>query len=62
MHAAGYLANCGGSLHNRGSYGYYWSSTQISSIYGWYLYFGSGSCYMHSSGKADGFSLRRLRE
>jgi hypothetical protein len=62
MHAAGYLLNSDGSLYSRGSYGYYWSSSQYSATDGWYLYFFSGFSYMYSSSKAYGFSLRCLRD
>ena len=44
IHAAGNLYNSDGSLHDRGSYGYYWSSTQSSASNGWSLFFYSGLC------------------
>jgi len=62
LHAAGYLDYSGGSLDTRGSYGYYWSSTQNSSTSGGTLGFGGGSSYMGSNPKAYGFSLRCLRD
>jgi len=62
LHAAGYLRGSNGSLSNRGSSGYYWSSAQSSSLNGWGLYFDSGHSNMRYSGKADGVSLRCLRD
>ena len=62
LHAAGYLYNSDGSLHNRGSNGNYWSSTQPSSTGGWSLYFGSGYSNISNLDKAYGFSLRCLRD
>jgi hypothetical protein len=62
MHAAGYLYSSNGSLGSRGLYGYYWSSTQHDSSYGWYLYFYSGNCNMDDSYKAYGFTARCLRD
>jgi len=63
LHAAGSLNYSDGSLGDRGSHGYHWSSTQNSSAYGWLLIFSSSSSSM-SSGyyKARGFSLRCLRD
>jgi len=63
IHAAGYLYFSAGSLSNRGSYGDYWSSTQDSTTYGWYLSFDSSNSLMRNYGvKAYGLSLRCLRE
>jgi uncharacterized protein (TIGR02145 family) len=65
LHAAGYLFSSGGSLYGRGSYGYYWSSTsstKYSSTYGWNLYFGSGYSYIDDYPKANGRSVRCLRD
>jgi len=60
--AAGYLNNSDGSLNNRGSNGYYWSSTQNSSTNGWNLNFNSSNSNMNNNNKANGFSLRCLRD
>ena len=62
MHAAGYLSSSDGSLTNRGSGGYYWSSSQSNATNGWYLYFSSGYGFMDVNYKAFGFSLRCLRD
>ena len=62
MHAAGGLSNSNGSLFLRGSYGYYWSSTQDGNSNGWNLYFYSGDCSMDGYSKASGFSARCLRD
>jgi len=62
LHAAGYLDGSDGSLNYRGSIGNYWSSTQYSTTYGWYLYFYSGYSSMNYNSKAYGFSLRCLRD
>ena len=62
LHAAGYLANSTGLLDFRGTFGFYWSSSQDGSTYGWYLLFSSGYSYMNGSYKAEGFSVRCLRD
>jgi hypothetical protein len=62
LHAAGFLLYTVGSLTGRGLFGNYWSSTQLSSTYGWYLYFGSGHSDMPNSNKAYGFSARCVRD
>ena len=62
MHAAGYLSDSGSSLNDRGSSGFYWSSTQDGAANGWNLYFSSGYSYMNYYYKAYGFSTRCLRD
>jgi hypothetical protein len=62
LHAAGTLGYSDGSLYSRGSYGYYWSSSQYDNSNGWALFFGSGSCTTYSYGKAYGQSSRCLRD
>jgi hypothetical protein len=62
LHAAGYLDNSNGSLYGRGSYGYYWGSTQYGSSGGWHLDFSSGYSSMSYDYKAYGFSVRCLRD
>lgn len=58
--ASGYRNGTG--LYNRGSYGYYWSASLYSSVYGYYLYFGSGG--VNPAGLSDrfyGFSVRAVQ-
>ena len=62
LHAAGYLASSDGSLGNRGSYGIYWSSTQYDASGGWSLLFYSDNSFMTNSGKANGRSVRCIRD
>jgi len=62
LHAAGLLSYLNGSLYDRGSYGYYWSSTQNSTTFGLSLVFCISTSYMSTVGKATGFTLRCLRE
>jgi uncharacterized protein (TIGR02145 family) len=62
MHAAGYLPAGDGSLSSRGSYGFYWSSTQIPNTYGWYLQFSAGHSNMIDGNKANGFTARCVRD
>jgi hypothetical protein len=61
LHAAGML-NSSGSLLYRGSSGYYWSSSQISSTNGRDIIFGSGNCNMSNGSKALGMPVRCIRE
>jgi hypothetical protein len=62
LHAAGYLSNSGGSLYYRGSEGYYWSSVQGDATDVWNLHFSSGYSGMLPDSKANGFSVRCLRD
>ena len=63
LHAAGYLFNDNGYLNGRGTFGYYWSSTQGGASSGWDLFFSSTNSTVYSNGhKAYGFPLRCLRE
>ncbi len=63
MHAAGCLKINDGSLLSRGSYGFYWSSTQSDATYSWCLRFESGGSSMFGSyGKAYGYSARCVRD
>ena len=68
LHAAGFLHSDGlwffydaGSLASRGSNGYNWSSTLDDATDGWSLDFYNGSCYMSNSGKANGYSIRCVK-
>ncbi|MBL7970290.1 MAG: hypothetical protein JNL03_02110, partial [Prolixibacteraceae bacterium] len=62
MHAAGYLNYTNGTLANRGSYGYYWTSTQYSSTsYGNFLTLYNGSSVSYAD-KAYAFPLRCIRD
>ena len=60
--AAGYRYSSSGSLYDRGTYGYYWSSTQYTSNSAWDLYFISSYAYTGSSLRRDGFSVRCVAE
>ena len=62
LHAAGRLYHSNGALDSRGSYGYYWSSTQHSSTNGYDLYFTSSYSGMYNFHKAYGFGVRGLRD
>ncbi len=62
LHAAGYLDFLDGQLFERGSWGAYWSTTQQSDPFGWYLSFGSSYCANDMYEKALGYTLRCLRD
>jgi hypothetical protein len=64
MHASGYLNPFGnGSLNDRGTDGYYWSSSQFDNFLGGALHFGSYFSSIDSFfSKAYGFSTRCLRD
>ena len=61
MHAAGSLFANDGSLQLRDYWGNYWSSTQSDTPWGWFLYFDSGWGSMPESVKANGATLRCVR-
>lgn len=50
-----------GTLYSAGSSGVYWSST-VNGIYSRYLYFDSGNTYMHDTARAQGISVRCLKD
>ena len=58
---AGYRANGTGVLTQVGSNGVYWSST-VSGTSAIYLYFNSGNAYVGGNSRADGFSVRCIKE
>jgi hypothetical protein len=63
MHANGFLFSGDGFLYFRGLEGYYWSRSQYSDITkGSMLSFNSGYSSMVNTNKANGFSLRCLRD
>ncbi|MBN1338601.1 MAG: hypothetical protein JXA03_04720, partial [Bacteroidales bacterium] len=62
LHAAGYLSLYNGSLFDRGTSGYYWSSTQSSATNSWGLYFGISYSGMPTHFKTIGFIGRCLRD
>ena len=45
-----------------GVHGFYWSSTQASSLYGYFLGFNSDYSIMNTKDKAYGFSLRCIKD
>ena len=62
LHVAGYLLNTNGSLLSRGVFGWYWSSSQFSSDFGWLFYFRSGASSVLNSNKTLGCNLRCTKE
>ena len=58
---AGFRFRSSGSLLNVGSRGGYWSST-VSSTGSRYLYFNSATAYMDAGNRANGFSVRCLKD
>uniref|UniRef100_UPI004048E1FA hypothetical protein n=3 Tax=Flavobacterium sp. TaxID=239 RepID=UPI004048E1FA len=58
---AGYRNYSNGTLTSVGSYGYYWSST-VFGTYASFLYFFSSDAYMFSYYRANGFSVRCLKD
>ncbi len=63
LHSAGYLSYKDGTKKYSGSRGCFWSSSEISTSYGWYTRFRHGSSYANFSGyKSYGLSIRCLRD
>jgi hypothetical protein len=58
---AGYRNGNGGTLGGVGSAGYYWSSS-VSGTDSRYLYFYSSSALMDDNGRADGYTVRCLKD
>ena len=61
--AAGYRLSDVGSMSFVGSYGFYWSASPYSELYGYYFYFYSGSVNpAYYTYRAYGFSVRCVQE
>jgi uncharacterized protein (TIGR02145 family) len=58
----GYRAYSDASLHHQGSFGYYWTSTVYSDLYSYVLYFYSSDIDISNSYRAQGFSVRCIRD
>jgi uncharacterized protein (TIGR02145 family) len=58
---AGYRSDSNGSFRDVGTFGYYWSST-VSSTSARSLSFSSSSTSMNTNGRANGFSVRCLKD
>lgn len=56
--AAGNRNNSNGQLNNRGNNGYYWSSTENSSINGYNMNFNSAGANVNNDNRTNGFSVR----
>ena len=59
--ANGYHDHTDGSLKYAGTRGYYWASTQSSSIDAYYLHFDENGCAIGGCDKQDGHSVRLVR-
>jgi uncharacterized protein (TIGR02145 family) len=59
--AAGYRYSTGGTLLNRGGYGFFWSSTE-SGANAWGLTFNSSNAYTDTNDRTYGFSVRCVSE
>jgi uncharacterized protein (TIGR02145 family) len=62
LHTAGFLNLTNGLLNSRGSYGYYWSSTQSTSTIGWFLYLNSLGSGMNTDYKINGVPVRCIKD
>lgn len=62
LHAAGYLFGSHGTITMRGSNGYYWSSTQLSTSYSFNIFFHSSYSGVSNSNKPYGFNVRCIRD
>jgi hypothetical protein len=62
LHAAGYMDYSDGSLWYRAFYGNYWSSSQDDDHMGYFLGFTNSFCGIGIDYKADGRSIRCLRD
>ena len=62
LHGAGYLHYINGSLNDRGSMGFYWSTSQQNLQRGWILELLSDQSWMDFMEKANGFTLRCIHD
>jgi uncharacterized protein (TIGR02145 family) len=58
---AGYRNSSSGSLYVVGSYGRYWSST-VNGTVSRYFFFSSSAAYMNPYYRADGYSVRCIKD
>jgi uncharacterized protein (TIGR02145 family) len=57
------VSGSAGTLYNQGSFGYYWSATQRTSLNGYNLYFRSAySDPDNSNSKTEGFPIRCVKD
>ena len=61
MPMAGNRNNFDGTVNNEGSNGNYWSST-VNGTNSWNLNFNSGNANMNNNNRANGFSVRCLKD
>jgi hypothetical protein len=61
LHAAGYLTVSSGAISNRGVIGYYWSADQYDNNSARSLFFDNVSAGMDYPNKANGFTLRCIK-
>jgi uncharacterized protein (TIGR02145 family) len=63
LHTAGYLSySNNGGLGGRGFNGIYWSSIQYSNSNSWYLHFTSNFSGIYNDNKANGYSVRCIKD
>jgi len=62
LHMAGFLNSSNGTLNSRGSQGRYWSSTQINSSSGYYLYMHSSTSSVTNMSKAYALPVRCVKD
>jgi formylglycine-generating enzyme required for sulfatase activity len=62
LHFAGQLYSHNGSMDFRGSYGYFWSCNEETDDTGFDLFIGNGNSNMENDYKANGLSLRCVRD
>ena len=60
--AAGGRGSSTGTLFNRGSFGYYWSSSEDGTGNAWFLTFNSGGANVSNYYRTNGFSVRCVAE
>jgi uncharacterized protein (TIGR02145 family) len=60
--AAGFRDNVNGTLVVRGSTGYYFSSTELSTNFAFHLYFDGGGAYKNGNYRSNGLSVRCIAE
>ena len=62
LHAAGLLSYDDGDLQERGTVGYYWSSSQSNNSFGWRLILGDSYADINYGDKATGRPVRCLKD
>lgn len=62
LHAAGFIDYTNGNLATRGGWGFYWSGYQANTVSAYALYFTINSSFTTNPYKANGYTVRCIKD